>query len=148
MSTDLFVTLVFVVLSLLVAWLGLGMRRSADGGVNNGSQPYTESDRRVWTDASRYLGTALIRLGVGSAALALALHGLSAPRGGQLSEQLVFAVDGVVVLVGLMVLLVLHWLYARERWHFYRMTERADEAWPAVDPAAEDHAAEEPSVED
>ncbi len=143
MSTDLFVTLVFVVLSLLVAWLGLGMRRSPTAPSMTVRYRYTESDRRVWTDASRYLGTALIRLGVVAAALALALHGLSAPRGGQLSEQLVFAVDGVVVLVGLVVLLVLHWLYARERWHFYRLTERAEEAWPA-----EDHPAEEPSTDD
>ena len=131
MSTDVFVMLVFVVLGLLVTRVGMMMRASPTDPMLTVRNRFTESDPRVWADASRYLGGAMIRLGLGAAALALALHGLAQPRGGQLPEPFVLAVDGVVVLVGVCVLLVLHWLHARERWHHYRAEERAEERWPA-----------------
>ena len=135
MSTELFVMLVFVVLGLLVTRLGMMMRASPTDPALTVRNRFTESDPRVCADASRYLGGAMIRLGLGAAALALALalalHGLALPRSGQLPEPFVLAVDGLVVLVGVCVLLVLHWLHARERWHHYRAEERAEERWPA-----------------
>jgi uncharacterized membrane protein len=130
-STDLFVTLVFVVLGLAVARLGAMMRRAPNDPALTVRNRYTEADRRVWTDASRYLGGQVIRLGLGAAALAVVLHGLT--LGGRLPEQLVLAINGTVVLVGLCVLLVLHWLHARERWEYYHEVERVEKLWPAED---------------
>lgn len=131
MSTSLFVTLVFVVLGLTVARLGAMMRRAPTDPALTVRNRYTEADPRVWTDASRYLGGQLVRLGLGSVGLALALHGLD--RANQLPERFVLAIDGLVVLVGLCVLLVRHWLHARERWELYHEIERAEELWPARD---------------
>jgi hypothetical protein len=123
--------LVFVVLGLGVARLGAMMRRAPTDPALTVRNRYTEADPRVWTDASRYLGWQLIRLGLGSAALALALHGLALAS--QLPNRFVLAIDGTVVLIGLCVLLVLHWLHARERWEYYHEVELAEELWPAED---------------
>ncbi len=123
MTTELFVTLVFVGLGLLVARLGAMMRASPTTPALSVRNRYTEADERVWADASRYLGAQLIRLGLGAALLAIVLGGMPLPEGARPPETLVLAINGVAVLSGLCVLFVLHWLYSRERWEAYHLDD-------------------------
>ena len=123
MTTGLFVTLVFVGLGLLVARLGAMMRAAPTTALLSVRNRYTEADERVWADASRYLGGQLVRLGLGAALLAVLLGSLPLPEGARPPEALVLAINGVAVLFGLCALLVLHWLYSRERWEHYRHGE-------------------------